>query len=67
MLIDEASNLNLYDGPIDIKFSIEICRHSIPSTNWRNSNDDQYISKGSIINKELHESFLESPISDENS
>ena len=42
MLINEASNLNLYDGPVDIKFSIEICGPSIPGTNWRNSNDDQH-------------------------
>ena len=58
MLIDEGSNLNLYDGSIDMKFSIETCKSLIPTTNWRNSNDEQHNSKGSIINKEKHESFL---------
>ena len=43
MLINVASNLNLYDGSIDKKFSVEICRLLIPSTNWRISNDDQHI------------------------
>ena len=61
MLINEASNLNLCDGSIDKKFSVEICRSSIPSTNWWISNDDQHIiehlqfedtSKGSIINED---------------
>ena len=46
MLIDEASNLNLDDGSIDMKFDVETCRSLIHSTNWRNSNDDQHISKG---------------------
>ena len=67
MLINEASNLNLNDGSIDMKFSIEICRPLIPSTNWRISNDDQNVlkhlqskdtSKGSMINEEQHESLL---------
>jgi hypothetical protein len=35
MLINEAPNLNLYDGSIDMKFSIEICRALITSANWR--------------------------------
>ena len=74
MLINEASNLNLYDGSIDKKFSIEICRPLISSTNWRISNDDQHIlehlqskdtPKGSIINKEQHEALLQAPVSDE--
>ena len=66
MLIDDASKLNLYDGSIDIKFDFETCRPSIPSTNWRNSNDDQHIFKGSIINEEQHEAFLHAPISNQN-
>ena len=49
MLINEVSNLNLDD--------VETCRPLIPSTNWRNSNDDQHIYKGSIINEEQHEVF----------
>ena len=74
MLINEASNLNLYDGSIDMKFSIETCRPFIPSTNWRISNDDQHIlehlqskhtSKGSIINEQQHEALLQAPVSDE--
>ena len=32
MLIDEASNLNLDDGSIDMKFDVETCRPLIPST-----------------------------------
>ena len=67
MLINEASNLNLYDGSIDKIFFVVIHRPSIPSTNWRISNDDQHIlehlqskdtSKGSIINEEQHEALL---------
>jgi hypothetical protein len=74
MLINEASNLNLYDGSIDRKFSIEICRPLIPSTNWRISNDDQHFlehlrlretSKGSIVNEEYHQSLLQASILDE--
>ena len=70
MLINMVSSLNIYDK----KFSIEICRPLIPSTNWRISNDDkliiehlqsEYISKGSIINGEQHEALLQAPISDE--
>ena len=41
MLIDEASNLNLDDSFIDMKFDIETCGPLIPNTNWRNSSDDQ--------------------------
>ena len=52
MLIDEASNLNLDYGSTDMKFDIETCRPFFPNTNWRNSIDDQHISKGSIINEE---------------
>ena len=40
MLVDEAFNLNLNDGSIDIKFDVDTCRPLIPSTDWRNSNDD---------------------------
>ena len=67
MLINKAYYLNINDGSIDMKFSIETYRPLIPSTNWRNSNDDQHIlehllskdaSKGSIINKEQHEALL---------
>jgi hypothetical protein len=74
MLINEASNLNLNDGSIDMKFSVENCRHLIPCTNWRISNDDQhtlehlqskYTSKGSINNEEQHEALLQAPVSDE--
>ena len=52
MLIDEAFNLNLDDGSIDMKFDVETWRPLIPSTDWRNPSDDQHISKGSIINEE---------------
>ena len=65
MLIDEATNLNLYHGSIDKKFYVQICRPLIPSTDWRNSNDDQHISKVSIVNEEQNESFLQDPVSDE--
>ena len=58
MLVDEASNLNLNDGSIDIKFDVDTCRTLIPSIDWRNSNDDQHTSKGSIINEKQHESHL---------
>ena len=40
MVIDEASNLNLDYDSIDMKFHVETYRPLIPSTNWRNSNDD---------------------------
>ena len=66
MLIDEASNLNLDDGSIDMKFDVETCKPLIPSTNWRITNDDQHISKGSIINEEQHEALLQDPVSDQN-
>ena len=75
MLINVASNSNIYDNSIDKKFSVEICRPSIPSTNWRISNDDQHIiehlqsqdtSKGLIINEEQLESLLQAPILYEN-
>ena len=66
MLIDEASNLNIDDGSIDMKFDVETCRTLIPCTDWSNSNDDQNISKGSIINEEQHEVFLEAPVSYQN-
>ena len=55
MLINEASNLNLDYDSIDMKF--DTCRPSIPSTDWINSNDDRYTSKGSIINEKQHEAF----------
>ena len=58
MLIDEASNLNLDDGSIDMKFDDETCSPLIPSIYWRNSNDDQHSSKGSIINEKQHEALL---------
>ena len=64
MLIDEASNLNLDDDSIDMKF--DTCRPLIPSTDWRNSNDDRYNSKGSIINEKQHEAFLQALVSDQN-
>ena len=58
MLIDEASNLNLNDGSIYIKFDVDNGRPLIPSTDWRNSNNDQHTSKGLIINEEQHEILL---------
>ena len=50
MLIDDSS--------IDMKFDVETCRPLIPSTDWRNLNDDRHTSKGSITNEEQHESLL---------
>ena len=67
MLIDEASKLNLYDGSIDIKLDVETCRPSIPSTDWRNSNNDRHTSKGLVINEKQHEAFLQALVSDQNS
>ena len=66
MLIDEASKLNLYDCSIDMIFFAETCRPLIPSTDWRNLNNDQHTSKKSIINEEKHERFHQAPVSDEN-
>ena len=40
ILIYEASNLNLDDGSIDMKFDVETCWPFIPSINWRNLNYD---------------------------
>ena len=62
MFIDEASNLNLNDGSIDMKFDVETYRPLIPSIEWRNLNDDQHTSKGSIINEEQHQVFLQAPV-----
>jgi hypothetical protein len=62
MLIDEASNLNLY---YDKKF--DTCRPSIPSTESINSNNDRYTSNGSMIKEKQHESFLRALVSDQNS
>ena len=42
------------------------CRPLIPNTDWRNSNDDQHIFKGSIINEEQPEVFLQALVSDQN-
>ena len=67
MLINEASNLNLGYDSIDMKFDAETCRPLIPSTDWRNSNDDRYTSKGSIINEKQQEAFLQALVSDQNS
>ena len=58
MLIDEAFNLNLDDGSIDMKFDVETCNPLIPSIDWRNLNNDRNTFKGSIINEEQHEVFL---------
>ena len=58
MLIEKASNLYLYYDFIDMEFDAKTCRPWIPSTNWRNSNDDRYTSKGSIINEKQHEVVL---------
>ena len=67
MLINDASNLNLYDGSLDEKFPVEISRPLNPSTNCRISNYEQHIlehlqskdtSKGSIINEGKHEALF---------
>ena len=50
-----------------MKFDDETCRPLIPSTDWRNSNDDWYTSKGSIINEKQHEVLLQGLVSDQNS
>ena len=39
MLIDEASNFNLDDGSIHMKFNVETCRPLVPSIDWRNLNN----------------------------
>ena len=58
-----------------MKFSNETCRPLIPNTNWIILNDDQHViehlqsgdtSKGSIINEEQHEAFLQALVSDQN-
>ena len=67
MLTDEASNLNLNVASIDIKFDVDTCRPLIPCTDWRNSNDDRYTSKGSIINEKQHEVLLQDLVLDQNS
>ena len=46
MLIDEASNLNLDDGSIDMKFDVKTYSPLIPSTDWGNLNDDGHTSEG---------------------
>ena len=58
MLIDETSNLNLDYDSIDNKFHVDTCRTLIPSTDWRNLNDDRYTSKGSIINEKQHDVLI---------
>jgi hypothetical protein len=50
-----------------MKFDVETCRPLIPSTDWRNSKDDRYTSKESIINKKQHEDFLQALVSNQNS
>jgi hypothetical protein len=67
MLIDKASKLNLYDSSIYMKFDIETCKNLIPSIDWRNSNDNQHTSKGSISNEKQHEVLLQALVSDQNS
>lgn len=64
MLIDEVSNLNL---DYDKKFGVDTCRPLIPSTDWRNSNNDRYTSNGSMIKEKQHEAFLQDLVSDQNS
>ena len=64
--IDEAYNLKIDYDSIDMKFDVETCRTLIPSIDWRNSNDDRYTSKGSIINEKQHEAFLEALVLDKN-
>jgi hypothetical protein len=58
MLIDEASNLNLDDCSIDMKFNVKTCRSLIPGTYWENSSDGQHILKGSIVNEKKHEALI---------
>ena len=67
MLIDEDPNLNLNDGSIYIKFDVDNGKTLIPSTDWRNSNNDRHTSKGSIINEEQHEAPLQALVSNQNS
>lgn len=67
MLIDEASNLNLDYDSIYMKIDDETCKPLIPSTNQRNSNDDQYTSNESMIKEKQHESFLQALVSNQNS
>ena len=67
MLIDEASNLNLDYDSIDRKLHIKRCRPSIPSIDWRNSNDDRHSSNGSMIKEKQHEAFLQALVSDQSS
>ena len=64
MLIDEASNLNLNDGSIYKKINVENGSLLILSTDWRNSNNDQHSSKGSIINEDQHEVLQQALVSD---
>jgi hypothetical protein len=66
MLIDEASNFNFYDSSIDMKFDVDTYRPFLPCTDWRNSNDDRYTSKGSIINEKQHEVLQQDIASDQN-
>ena len=49
-----------------MKFDFETCRPLIPSTDRRKSNDDQYTSKGSIINEKQHEVLIQALVSDQN-
>ena len=67
MLIDEASNLNLDYDSIYMEFDDETCKPLIPSTDWRNSNDDRCNPKGSIINEKQREVLLQALVSDQNS
>ena len=67
MLINEASNLNLDYDSIDRKIHIKSCRPSIPSIDWRNSNDDRHTSNGSMIKEKQHETFLQALVSDQSS
>ena len=67
MLIDEASNLNLDYDSIDMKFNVETCRPLIPSTDWRNVNNDRHTFKGLVINEKQQETFLQALVSDQNS
>lgn len=67
MLINEASKLNLDDGSINMKFGVKTCRPLILGIDQINLNNDQHTSKGSIINKEHHESVLQALVSNQNS
>ena len=66
MLVDEASNLNLDDSSIGMKFNVENFRSLMPSIDWRNLNDERHTFKGSIVNEKQHEALVSAPVSYQN-